>query len=89
MNVNVVEGGYTIQGANGLFGLDGVAEGSTVYANKTADKNGVWTIEEFKVDAINGVAEQSKKANGKYFENGSVVIYKGGKKFNVAGVELK
>lgn len=89
VNVNVVEGGYTIQGANGLFGLDGVAEGSTVYANKTADKNGVWTIEEFKVDAINGVAEQSKKANGKYFENGSVVIYKGGKKFNVAGVELK
>ena len=47
VNFNVVEGGYTIQGANGLFGLDNATEGSAVYANKAASKNGIWTIAEF------------------------------------------
>ena len=47
VNFNVVEGGYTIQGANGLFGLDNATEGSTVYANKAAANNGIWTIAEF------------------------------------------
>ncbi|MBQ9363703.1 MAG: hypothetical protein IJT97_09860 [Bacteroidaceae bacterium] len=47
LNFNVVEGGYTIQGANGLFGTDNVEEGSAVYADKTAAANGVWTIEEY------------------------------------------
>ncbi len=47
VNFNVVEGGYTIQGANGLFGLDNATEGSAVYANKAAANNGIWTIAEF------------------------------------------
>ena len=42
-----VEGGYTIKGAKGLFGLDSTDEGSTVYANKSQDKNGLWTIAEY------------------------------------------
>lgn len=47
LNVNIVEGGYTLQGANGLLGLDNTAAGSTVYANKAASNNGVWTITEY------------------------------------------
>lgn len=42
-----VEGGFTIKGANGLFGLDNTAEGSTVYANKSQNNNGLWTIAEW------------------------------------------
>lgn len=42
-----VEGGYTIKGAKGLFGLDTVTEGSTVYANKSQNNNGLWTIAEW------------------------------------------
>lgn len=47
VNFNIVEGGYTIQGEKGLFGLDNTDEGSAVYANKTAAKNGIWTIAEY------------------------------------------
>ena len=46
LSFNVVDGGYTIQGANGLFGTDQTVEGSTVYANKSAGNNGVWSISE-------------------------------------------
>ena len=42
-----VEGGYTIKGAKGLFGLDSTDEGSTVYANKAQSNNGLWTIAEY------------------------------------------
>ncbi len=47
VNFNIVEGGYTIQGAKGLIGSDATAAGSSLYADKTADKNGVWTITEY------------------------------------------
>ena len=47
LTFNPVEGGYTIKGAKGLFGLDSTDEGSTVYANKSQDKNGLWTIAEY------------------------------------------
>ena len=46
VSVNPVEGGYTIKGARGLFGTDDVATGAVVYSDKSADKNGVWTITE-------------------------------------------
>ncbi|MBQ0048564.1 MAG: hypothetical protein KBT33_13845 [Prevotellaceae bacterium] len=38
---------------------------------------------------INGIAGQPVKANGKYFENGKVVIYKNGAKYSVSGAALK
>ena len=44
VNFNLVDGAYTIQGANGLFGTDNTTEGSAVYANKTQANNGLWTI---------------------------------------------
>ena len=47
-----VEGGYTIKGATGLFGLDSTDEGSTVYANKAQDKNGLWTIAEYVAPVV-------------------------------------
>ena len=47
LQFNIVEGGYTIQGANGLLGTDGIQNASIVYANKTAGNNTVWTIEEY------------------------------------------
>jgi len=47
LTINVVDGGYTIQGANGLLGLDNITAGSTVYANKTAAAHGIWTIDEW------------------------------------------
>ena len=48
-----VEGGYTIKGNKGLFGLDNTAEGSTVYANKAQSNNGLWIIKEGPVDVTN------------------------------------
>ena len=39
--------------------------------------------------AINGIAEGASVKDGKYFVNGQIVIVKGGKKFNAAGVEIK
>lgn len=44
VNFNLVDGAYTIQGANGLFGTDNTNEGSQVYANKAQANNGLWTI---------------------------------------------
>ena len=46
VNFNLVDGAYTIQGANGLFGTDNANEGSAVYANKAQANNGLWTIAE-------------------------------------------
>ena len=39
--------------------------------------------------AINGIAEGASVKDGKYFVNGQIVIVKGGKKFNAAGVAIK
>ncbi len=47
ISVNPVEGGYTLQGANGLIGSDATDEGATLYANKAQSNNGLWTIAEF------------------------------------------
>ena len=47
VNFNLADGAYTIQGANGLFGLDSTDEGSIVYANKAQSNNGLWTIAEY------------------------------------------
>ena len=69
LNFNVVEGGYTIEGANGLFGTDNIEAGSFVFANKTADKNGIWEIEEFKFMEISNV---SIAADGEFEEDGGV-----------------
>lgn len=44
LNANVVEGGYTLQGAKGLLGSDNAEEGSVIYANKAVANNGIWTI---------------------------------------------
>ena len=58
LNVNVVEGGYTLQGAHGLLGLDNTAAGSTVYANKAVSNNGVWTIEKYEEEVIEPTEEE-------------------------------
>jgi len=39
--------------------------------------------------AINAVEEDAAPADGKYIENGQIVIVKGGKKYTAAGVEIK
>ena len=45
MNVNTYdETSFTISGAKGMLGTDATTEGSAVYADKNASKNGVWTI---------------------------------------------
>lgn len=69
LNFNVVEGGYTIEGANGLFGTDNIEAGSFVFANKTVANNGLWEIEEFKVMEISNV---SIAADGEFEEDGGV-----------------
>lgn len=54
LTVGIVNGGYTLTGANngpgtaGIIGSDATASGSVFYADKTADKNGIWTIEEYE-----------------------------------------
>ena len=64
LTVGVVNGGYTLTGANngpgtaGIIGSDATASGSTFYADKTAEKNGVWTIEEYEeVDPAQELAD--------------------------------
>ena len=69
MNVNVVEGGYTLQGSKGLLGLDNTAAGSTVYANKAANNNGVWGITAVEEEAAPEDVTALIK-NPAYLENG-------------------
>lgn len=64
-----VEGGYTIQGKNGLLGTnkDDVAAGTTCYGNKkSGDDNVVWSIAEYIVKYNVSVAEG--------IENGTVAV---------------
>lgn len=51
-NFNLADGAYTIQGPNGLIGTDNTDDGSATYGNKTADKNGRWTIEAYVPEAV-------------------------------------
>ena len=69
-----VEGGYTIKGEKGLFGLDNTEEGSAVYANKTADKNGIWTIAEAvapTTDYTNYIVNADLKGEGGFDATGT------------------
>ena len=52
LKVNAVEGGFTLQGANGLLGTDTTEDGATVYANKSQSNNGLWTITEVKPELV-------------------------------------
>lgn len=70
LTVLPVEGGYALKGKNGIMGLDyGVKapenEDKTVYANKSLDYNGVWTIAEY-------VAPTTYAINIEEAENGKV-----------------
>ena len=58
-----VEGGYTIRGVKGLFGLDDATEGSTVYANKAQSNHGLWTISEAYVAPKTDYTDQIVNAN--------------------------
>ena len=62
INVNLVEGGYTLQGAKGLMGTDNTDAGSSVYANKTAANNGVWTIAESIPTGVAGIKTDDRKS---------------------------
>ena len=62
INVNLVEGGYTLQGAKGLMGTDDTDAGSSVYANKTAANNGVWTIAESIPTGVAGIKTDDRKS---------------------------
>ena len=63
INVNPVDGGYTIQGAKGLMGTDNTSAGSAVYANKAASNNGIWTIVEMIPVGITGIDAAAEKAS--------------------------
>ncbi len=91
VTVNIVEGGYTIKGAKGLLGTDSTAEGSAIYADKSASSNSIWTITESAPIpvGINSAAQGKTMADGKYMQNGKVVIIRNGVKYNVAGLRTK
>ena len=90
INVNPVEGGYTLQGAKGLMGTDNTDAGSSVYANKTAANNGVWTIAESIPTGVAGIKTDDRKSviydlsgrkvekmvKGVYIINGKKVSFK-------------
>jgi hypothetical protein len=91
LTFNAVEGGYTIQGAKGLLGTDSTDDGSAVYADKNASKNGIWTITEYTIpDAISSVNTNETNASvKKVLRDGKIVILKDGKNYNVVGARIK
>ena len=90
VTVNVVEGGYTIQGVKGLFGTDSVDDGAIVYANKAAAANGVWTIAPVTIpDAIAGVDANAAATVKKVVRNGRIVVVGNEKTYDVNGALLK
>lgn len=84
---NYVDGFYTLKNPNGLLGTDDTADGSSVYANKSAEKNGLWTIIKSDVTGVNAVesTETVAPATKKYIGKDGIVIEKNGVKYNVAG----
>lgn len=52
LTVNIVEGGYTLQGSKGLLGTDNATAGSSVYADKNISKNGLWVISEYVPELV-------------------------------------
>lgn len=94
----LAEGGYTITGKNGFLGTntyDGNGAGSPCYGDKMiATGNCIWNIEKAEVpepqpDDIDAVGADAVKANGKYLENGRVVIYRNGIKYGADGSVVK
>ena len=92
-----VRHGERITAALGLLGTntsDGNAAGSSCYGDKkTTNGNYIWNFTEYTAPdpvAIDSIASEGKaKENGKYLENGQIVIFRDGKKFSTTGVELK
>lgn len=62
----------------------GIAKSVTIHFNDGTEENGKGNV----VGIDNASAAKVQK-DGKYFENGNIVIVKGGKKFNAAGAEMK
>lgn len=85
--INYVNGFYTLQNPNGLLGSDSTDDGSTVYANKTADKNGYWIITKSDVTATDAIkaVEVAAPSTKKYIGKDGIVIEKNGVKYNAAG----
>lgn len=66
------------------IGMAGIAKSVTIHFNDGETENGKGNI----VGISNANADEVQK-DGKFVENGQVVIYKNGKKFNAAGAEIK
>lgn len=62
----------------------GIAKSVTIHFNDGTEENGKGNV----VGIDNASAAKVQK-DGKYFENGNIVIVKGGKKFTAAGAEMK
>ncbi len=70
------------------FDVDGEHE-YIIYA--TGSKIGMYGFDFTEATAVDGVSEaqESVKKEGKFIENGQIVILKAGKKFNAAGAQIK
>ena len=75
LTVNRVDGGYTFSGLRGIIGSDDKAIGATLYANKAATNNGVWSITETEVSEdllkLVGVYYIYNEKTGKFMSRGS------------------
>ena len=78
---------YTLKNSYGLLGTDDTAEGSSVYADKSADNNGYWKITKSDATAVDVVkaTETAAPTTRKYIDKNGIVIEKNGVKYNVAG----
>ena len=65
-------------------GLAGIAKSVTIHFNDGETEGGKGNI----VGISNANADEAQK-DGKFVENGQIVIYKNGKKYNAAGAEIK
>lgn len=52
LNFAFADDKYTISEAKGMIGTDGTEDSAPCYANKAADNNGEWTIEEYEAEKI-------------------------------------
>jgi hypothetical protein len=66
------------------IGMAGIAKSVTIHFIDGETENGKGNI----VGISNANADEAQK-DGKFVENGQIVIYKNGKKFNAAGAEIK
>jgi hypothetical protein len=66
------------------IGMAGIAKSVTIHFNDGETENGKGNI----VGINNANADEAQK-NGKFFENGELVIYKNGKAFTAAGADKK